>query len=280
VPETVASEGEMDRDAAEAIISRVTARLLSFKHVRGIALTGSRGRGEGVDEYSAADFLVCVAEDGTEEMTKGAWLGEIGEPELVFPPVVPRGIRVFYSGFFDCDFHFYTPAELEDAKGECGLGTYVAAGFRILHDPAGILGAMSSRVRPEPDELDEGPFELNASAFWFNMAWCAKQIRRGDLFRAYRFTNWWLQQFLLGMIERYTPVPGDKDKRVAARLNPDHYRRLAETLGPLDRESMIAGLKKCAECFWVVQREFAPDLNRELLQRYRNVERFVVGRES
>ncbi len=260
----------------EEIIARVVEHFRSFPQVSGIALVGSRGRGEKVDQYSDADFLICVAEDGLQELTKGAWIGDIEKPILVFPLTMPREVRVFYSGFFDCDFHFYTPVELADAKGACPLGTYVAAGLKILYDPKLILQALAGRVQPEEDERDAGPFEINASVFWFNMAWTAKQIQRGDLFRAYRFSNWWLQQMLLELMERYTPVPGDKNKYLRERLRSDYFRYLTDTFGPMDREAMIAGLKKCAECFWIVQGELAPDLDKGLLDQYRTVERLVL----
>ena len=257
----------------QQIINRVEDYFMSLSRVKGIALVGSRGSGEHVDQYSDADFMICIEEEELAEVMKGDWIEKIDQPIIRFPLVLPKEVRVFYQNFFDCDFHFYTPQDLEQAEGECQLGVYINAGFKILYDPEGLLADVRDRVSPEPD--DEGAFEITASVFWFNMAYTAKQVLRGDMFRAYRFANWWLQRMLLGLMERYAPIPGNKLKNLGERLKPEYFQALKESFGPMDRKEMLDNLKKCAQTFWMIQKEICPDIDQELLEEYRQVDQFI-----
>jgi len=62
---------------------------------------------------------------------------------------------------------------------------------------------------------------------------------------------------------------------VARKLRPDQYEALAATVSPLDRDRMIAGLKRCMDCYWKFQSEVAPDIDPASLSAYRRIEREV-----
>ncbi len=264
--------------APDVIIGRVVDTLSSRPGVRGIALVGSRGGVEPdrVDQYSDADFLVCCQEGEHARLLTEDWIRLVGPPVLVFPRVMDDEIRVLFPGLFACELHLLTIAQLEQLSGPCRIGSYIESGFRILHDPDGHFSRLASRVRPEPGG-DRDP-AVASSAFWYNVAYSANLILRGDLFRASQFTNWYLQLFLLDL--PYSIEEPDATKYVAQKVHPAQYEALACTFAPLTRDSMIAGLRRLMSCYWQFQAHVAPDIDPALLASYREIEREVGRRLS
>ncbi len=262
--------------AANGIISRVVASLIRRPGVRGIALVGSRAQPDRsrVDQYADADFLVCCEDGERERLIAGDWIPGVGPPVLVFPRIMTDEIRVLFQDLFACELHILTLTELEHLTGPCRVGSYIASGFSVLHDPDGHLTRLVSRVRPEAAE-DRNP-AVASSAFWYDIAYCANLILRGDLFRAGQFTNWYLQLFLLDLF--FSIEEPDATKYVARKLPPEQYAALAGTVSPLTRESMIAGLRRCMRCYWQFQSRVCPDIDPALLSAYRVIQEEIERR--
>ena len=260
----------------ERIIARVVAHLAGREGVRAIALVGSRGSGDParIDEFSDADFLVCCTEEERARLVAGDWVRAVEPPLLVFPPVMEDEVRILFEGLFACEIHILTVEQAEALSGPCRLGSHLAQGMKILHDPDGLLARLGARVRPEPEE--ERDLATASRVFWYNVAYCANLIARGDLFRAGHMANWYLQLFLLSLLR---PIEGpDATKRLARKLRADQYEALAATVSPLTREGMAAGLDRCMRTYWRFQAEAAPEMDPALLAAFRRIEERVRAR--
>jgi hypothetical protein len=264
------------RSRPDRIIPRVVAGLSTRPGVRAVALIGSRGSSDParVDPYSDADFLVCCDEEERARLIAGDWIAAVGPPVLVFPAVMEDESRVLFEGLFACELHLLTTAQAEALSGPCRIGSYLASGFKILYDPEERFGRLAARVRPQPEEARDRA--VASSAFWYNAAYCANLIRRGDLFRASRISNWYLQLFLLDLF--YSVEEPDATKYVARKLAREPYEALAATVSRLNRDEMIAGLRRCMKCYWEFQRRIAPDIDPGLLLSYRRIEREIEER--
>lgn len=264
------------KSRCDIIISKIVECLAKRPGVRAVALVGSRAAGnpELVDQYSDADFLVCCQDDERRPLLSCDWVDSVEKPVLIFPKIMNDEIRVLFSGLFACELHILTLSEIEKLSGPCKLGSQISAGLLIEYDPETILAGLATRVQPEPPDV-RNP-EISSSVFWYNLVYCANLIMRGDLFRASQFSNWYLQLFLLDLI--YSIEEYGAKKYVADKLRPDQYQALAATVSPLDRLSMIDGLKRCMDCYWKFQTELAPDINPEILAAYRCIEREIRER--
>ncbi len=254
----------------EMMISKVVAYLSAKDGVHAIALVGSRGATDTsrIDRYSDADFLVLCDDKTRADIIHSRWVDEIESPLLVFPRIMDDEIRILFSDLFACEFHLLTLAQVEQLAGPCRLGSYFRAGLMIRYDPQGTLSELSARIQSEP--LDDRNPEITSSVFWYDVAYCANLIARGDLFRASQFSNWYLQLFLLNLLVDIEQ-PGSK-KFISRKLSPDQYEALAATVSPLNRERMIAGLRYCMKCYWKFQRENAPGIDPNMLSTYRRIE--------
>ncbi len=264
------------RTNPDEFIARIAESLAARPGVRGVALVGSRASGDPsrVDAYSDADFLVCCVEKERGLLLDGCWIAPVEAPLLVFPRVVEDEARVLFRDLFACEFHFLTVAEAERASGPCTLGTHLSTGFAILHDPDGLMARLAAKIRPEPPDARDPA--AASSVFWYNIAYCANLILRGDLFRASHIANWYLQLFLIDLI--YSIEEPDATKYIARKLEPEQYEAVATTIAPLTREGMVTGLRNCMGCYWRLQAIHAPEIDAALLDSFREIEREVLRR--
>ena len=241
--------------------------------MRAVSLVVSRAAGNPglIDQYSDADFLICCQDDELPSLLSCEWVDSVEKPVLIFSRIMKDEIRILFDNLFACEVHILTVGQAEKLSGPCKLGSQIEAGILIEYDPEAILAGLATRIQPEPPD-NRNP-EISSSVFWYNLVYCANLIMRGDLFRAGRFSNWFLQLFLLDLI--YSIEENGATKYVARKLRPDQYEALAATVSPLDRDSMIAGLKRCMECYWKFQSEVAPDIDPASLSAYRRIEREV-----
>lgn len=260
----------------DRIIRRVVASLSDRPGVRAVALVGSRAGSDPtrIDRYSDADFLVCCDEGERARLVAGEWIASVEPPVLVFPRVMEDETRVLFAGLFACELHLLTAEQAEALSGPCRLGSYLASGFKVFYDPEERFKRLAARVRPEPEEVRDPA--VASSAFWYNAAHCANLIRRGDLFRAGRFSNWYLQIFLLDLF--FSVEEPDATKHVARKLGRERYEALSATVSRLKQDEMIAGLRRCMKCYWEFQKRTAPDIDPGLLLSYRRIEREIEER--
>lgn len=258
----------------DILISKFVAHLSDMEGVHAIALVGSRGARDlsGIDQYSDADFLILCDDKTRDYLIKNQWIDKIEKPVLLFPQIMDDEIRILFSGLFSCELHILTASQAERLSGPCKLGSYLGEGLLIQYDPHGLISDLAGRIQPESPE--ERKPEITSSVFWYNVAYSANLIARGDLFRAIQFSNWYLQLFLLDLL--YDIEQPGSGKYVSRKLRPDQYKALAVTVSPLNRERMIAGLKRCMDCYWKFQSENAPGIDSSLLSAYRQIEHEVV----
>lgn len=264
---------------AEKIISAVSRHYAAMDRCWGIALIGSRGRGRHVDRFSDIDFFICAESDLRGELVSTDWAKSIAPVILQFPLVLPNEVRVLFQGYMDSDFHFYTPEELEAMHGPCQLGDYLSRGWQILYDPRGLLEGLQSRVQPQLGESEQEVWSTTPPVFWFNAVLCAKYILRGDLFRAYRLSNWWLQQMLLELIEPEVPEESCRHKNIAARI-PEYYPRLCRCFARLDREDMIRGLTDSMDLFWEIcgnKQILPPEQHKQFRDIHTDIRKMLAG---
>lgn len=255
----------------EGIINRVTEYFQRLDGCHGVALVGSRGRKQLVDRYSDADFLICVEQSTLQDLVRTSWTGHIAPVALEFPLVLPDEVRVLFQGYFDCDFHFYTRDELNELQGPCQLGAYISRGWRILYDPRGLLELLEHRVKAPSLKSEEEIFSVTPAVFWFNTVLCAKYILRGDLFRAYRLSNWWLQQMLLQLLEPNLAEESLRHKDVAKRLEPRHYQQLTRCFARLQGADMVRALEECMDFFWTICRDKPVPLSQHAELQFRTI---------
>ena len=136
----------------ESIIARTVSVLAGRPGVRGVALVGSRGSGDlqKIDQYSDADFLICCQDDELASLLKAEWIDTVEQPVLKFPQIMDDEIRVLFRGLFACEFHVITVDQALKLSGPCRLGSYLASGFLIQHDPDSLLAGLANRIQPEP----------------------------------------------------------------------------------------------------------------------------------
>ncbi|MDD4079590.1 MAG: aminoglycoside 6-adenylyltransferase [Eubacteriales bacterium] len=264
---------------AEKIISGVTRHFAAMDSCRGIALIGSRGRGQHVDCFSDIDFFICVESSLRRKLVSTDWAKEIAPVILQFPLVLPDEVRVMFQGYMDSDFHFYTTEELGAMQGPCQLGDYLSRGWQILYDPRDLLKGLHGRIQPQQAESEADIWSTTPPVFWFNTVLCAKYILRGDLFRAYRMSNWWLQQMLLELLEPEVPEESCRHKNIAVRI-PEYYLRLSRCFARLDRKDMIRGLNKSMDLFWEISRDkypLPPEQQKQFRSIHSDVRKMLAG---
>ncbi len=260
----------------EQVIDGVKSVLSARPGTLGLALVGSRASGDPtrIDRWSDADFLVLCTEEERECLIAEDWPHEVGDVVMVFPRIMTDELRVLFDGCFMIDVHLITVAEAEELRGPCELGEHLAPGVEVLYDQRGLMAELTTRVQPPPPEPHQP--HVGAAVFWFNLAYCAGLVERGDLFRAAHFTNWYLQLFLLGLLR---PIETAEDtKWLTRKLPPDEYQALAACFSPLEQCAMARGLLACLDCFWMFADRLDEPLSTDQIVSFRRIEADVVPR--
>jgi predicted nucleotidyltransferase len=257
----------------DRIIEEIVARLAARPGVRGVALVGSRASADPAraDRFSDADFLVCCDDDERRRLLACDWFGPRAAPVLVFPRLMENECRVLFADLFACDIHFIGVETALRLSGPCELGARIVPAFAIRHDPDGLLRGLAERVQPTPPEPRDPA--TTSSVFWFDLAYCANLVARGDLFRASAFANRYLQLFLLDLL---VPIDGPDDvKNVAGKIRRDQYDAIAATVSRLTPSEMREGLRRCMDCYWRLQRESAGEIDPRTLDVFRRIQKDV-----
>ena len=172
---------------------------LTQEDFRAAFIVGSQARRDHpADQFSDLDIILFVR-DVESRYQDSSWLEEIaplwlsqmgntvnGEPERL----------VLFAGGFQVDFVFH-PVEVvpqfQQMVAAGNLPDTLQRGTRILFDKDGLLPILpeSARIPPVPHPTEK-EFLQTLDSFWFNAVYCAKQLRRGDL--------WLFQNSSSGMI--------------------------------------------------------------------------------
>lgn len=260
----------------EIMSQRIIDCLRARPGVRALAIIGSRAGADPslIDRYSDLDLFVCCDDEERAAIIDASWADAIEPPVLVFPRVMDDEVRILFDHLFDCEVHMISPERARELTGPCTLGNYAVSGFTIVHDPEAIFAELRSRIEREPQE--ERNMERTSSVFWYNLAFCANLIMRGDLYRVTMFAHFYMQIWLLELLFN---MDGDgTEKWIHRKLTPDQYEMFAATIRELTPEGMREGLRAMMRCYWYFQKLGAPDINPESLERYRRIETEVLRR--
>jgi len=153
----------------DAILKKILAWAMSDDRIAAVVVTGSRGRGDRVDEYSDLD-VELISPCPLDLASADQWIEHVGQPLVVLPfdqpdlttrlVVLPGGRKV--------DFSIWPETRISE-MGESGLNELYDRGYTVLLDKAGIterLPAASIVARP-PDPPDQHTFRRLESEFWF-----------------------------------------------------------------------------------------------------------------
>ncbi|HMN62517.1 MAG TPA: aminoglycoside 6-adenylyltransferase, partial [Anaerolinea sp.] len=177
--------------------------------LRAAFIVGSQARlDHPADAWSDLDLILFLADDQVEtylgrsdwlEQFVPIWLSHLGrtvagEPERL----------VLYAGGLQVDFVFHPASELARAKEMLLSGALpdtLLRGVRVLVDKDGMIPELPPPARPRPATPPSGEaFRQALDDFWFNAVYCAKQLRRGELWM-FQNGSLGMQWSLLGMLE-------------------------------------------------------------------------------
>ncbi len=223
----------VDLDDLEA---RVLAWGKARKDVRGILILGSRARTDHpADEWADIDFAIAV-KDPERYMRDRRWVADIGEAAVSYRDPNPSGatLHTLFRSGVHADFGFIPMATARQAvtivpwvrrlapvldrlPGSIAAsleaqvqegGEYFSRGSRAILDKDGVIDrflALLTSAEPAAEPPFERDFAEAVGEFWFNAAWTAKHLRRGELWWA--TSNGWgahMHPLLLRMIEWHT----------------------------------------------------------------------------
>lgn len=219
--------------------------------LRAALIVGSQARlDHPADAWSDLDLILSLADDQVEtylgrtdwlEQFAPVWLSHLGrtvagEPERL----------VLYEGGLQVDFVFHPVSELARAKEMLLSGALpdtLLRGVRVLVDKDGMIPDLPPPARPRPATPPSGEaFRQALDNFWFSAVYCAKQLRRGELWM-FQNGSMGMQWSLLGMLEwqAHAEHGWDHDtwhagKFIAEWAGPDEYAALREVFAHFDLE--------------------------------------------
>lgn len=175
--------------------------------LRAVLVVGSSARKDHpADGWSDLD-LVVIATDPDVYLGSTDWFGDLGEPLFHIVERTSEGElierRVLFGSGLDVDFMV---ASVERAKRGFP-GTFIPIvmqrGWTILLDKDGLVPVLPAVPAPQgASALPSAPeFDEVVNDTWFHAAWCAKKLRRGELWKATICCDAYLKPLLLRMIE-------------------------------------------------------------------------------
>jgi aminoglycoside 6-adenylyltransferase len=151
---------------------------------------------------------------------------------------------VVFEGGFQVDFVFNAPSVLYQARQMIeadALPDILRRGARVLVDKDQLLPPLPASCKPPPrTPPTEAAFQRELEGFWFGAVYCAKQLRRGELW-TFQNASGGMQGHLLRMMEWHarTLYGWEYDtwhggKFLSEWADPEVYADLGETFAHLD----------------------------------------------
>ena len=125
--------------APEALLEAITAWAAERDDVLGVALVGSRARGEARPDSDVDLVILC---DDPDALVAGDWFREFGSVRSVAEESYGRlrSLLVRYEDGPEVEFGI-TGREWARLPLDAGTAKVLAGGVRILHDPVDLLRA-------------------------------------------------------------------------------------------------------------------------------------------
>lgn len=192
----------------------LTARLTQWAadepDIRAALVLGSRARTDHpADAWSDLDILVFATEI-EPFVWDSSWATSIAPHWLTFVERTGDGQswerRTLYEGGLDVDVAFFPAAALDLGDGElpATFADVMRRGVRVLIDKDGRLADILKRPLPTTPlnrQPDAAEFANAVSDFWYHTLWCAKHLRRGELWWAKSGIDMHLKGYLRRMLE-------------------------------------------------------------------------------
>ncbi len=197
--------------AMDTLVERFVRWAETQVDMRAATIVGSRARTDRpADAWSDLD-LVIIVRDPSRYLTTTDWLAQIGVPLLTFLEPTAVGDlterRVLFEGACDVDFSF-VPVSIVQEWGQHGMPDAVAhvaqRGARLLFDKDGDFAELLAGLPPRPRRIappSAAVFTEAVHDFLYHVIWCAKKLRRGELWLAKQSCDGYLKRQLLRMIE-------------------------------------------------------------------------------
>ena len=189
---------------------RLTEWAAEEPSIRAALVLGSRARVDHpADAWSDLDILV-FATDLERLVWDANWAMALAPHWLTFVERTGDGQswerRTLYEGGLDMDVAFFPTAALEIGDGDlpAGFVDVMRRGVRVLIDKDGRLARILERPLPTTplNRKPEAAEFLNAvNDFWYHTLWCAKHLRRGELWWAKSGIDMHLKGYLQRMLE-------------------------------------------------------------------------------
>lgn len=189
---------------------RLTQWAADEPDIRAALVLGSRARTDHpADAWSDLDILVFATEI-ERFVWDSSWATSIAPHWLTFVERTGDGQswerRTLYAGGLDVDVAFFPAAALDLGDGElpATFADVMRRGVRVLIDKDGRLAGILKRPLPTTPlnrQPDAAEFANAVSDFWYHTPWCAKHLRRGELWWAKSGIDMHLKGYLQRMLE-------------------------------------------------------------------------------
>ena len=186
------------------IINKIISMSLLDPRIEAVVLTGSRGRGKGIDNYSDID-IELIGHGATELFKQAHWVDNFGQPLVVLhlansdnnEPDWPTCLVVYSEGR-KIDFTFAEPERLQKMERE-GLDAVYSRGYTVLLDKIGITNKLPDAANQSsllPKIPTEDDFVKIISDFWLEAHQVAIALARNELWVAWSRSAEMKQRFL------------------------------------------------------------------------------------
>jgi aminoglycoside 6-adenylyltransferase len=134
------------------------------------------------------------------------WVESFGTPVLTFLEATAFGDRVerrvLYETGEDVDFPLLEASGWRELSASPEARAMLARGHRVLYDELGLQAVLEG-IAPvaDPWPPDAQAFKELASDFWYHALWCARKLRRGEVFTAIQGLDGYLKARLVTLLE-------------------------------------------------------------------------------
>ncbi len=259
-----AAGGRFAPDPA-GLMERIVEHAHTSEAIRALLLLGSRARVDhSADEWSDTDLIVVV-DDPDAFLADAGWPAHFGAVAITFVESTGHGRRerrVLYVDGTDLDLIPVPTDEVRGGPARLGGLAVMARGFRVLHDPEGMLADLSRWVDERaPEPWEEWPpqlveFENLVSDFWYHAVWTARKLRRGELWVALDCLDGYMKRRLLTVVEWQARARdgGNGDPWFAGRFlerwaDPETIGALGEAFARYDGQDIARALRATMDLF-------------------------------
>jgi aminoglycoside 6-adenylyltransferase len=260
-------------NATDAIERAFTAWAQANEDVRAAFVVGSRARiDHPADQWADLDIIMFArnveryqnATDWLEQLAP-VWVALAGRTVAGDPERL-----VLFEGGIETDFVFHSSDVMLQVPHMLESGSIpgiILRGTRVLLDKEGVLDPLPPPSRPPaPPPPDTQAFRQTLDRFWFSAVYCARQLRRGELW-VFQTGSGGMLGPLLQMVEWHVRAMHGWDydtwhggKFIAEWTEPEVYADLCRTFARMDALDGEQALQARLDLFHRLARQVAARL--------------------